>query len=68
MERLMNTMIKAQKMTDKKPLFRVTGVAPGHSMSNGKTFELGLCYTEHEAQRCRAFWSLHYDDIEIHEL
>lgn len=64
----MNTMIKAQKMTDKKPLFRVTGVAPGRSLSCGKTFELGLCYTEHEAQRCRAFWSLHYDDIEIHEL
>lgn len=52
----------------KTPRFRVTGVAPGHSLSNGKTFELGLCYSEEEATRCQAFWSRHYDDIQIHDI
>ena len=55
-------------MAKDKPLFRVTGVAPGRSGWAGRTVELGLCYTKQEANRCIAFWSLHYDDIQIHAL
>lgn len=51
-----------------KPTHRVIGVAPGHSMWNGRTVELGLCYSEAHANRCVSFWYPHYDGIEVIKL
>lgn len=43
----------------------VTGVAPGRSAYAGKTLNLGKFPSMEQAEKCKQFFSLHYDDIEI---
>lgn len=47
-------------------IFIVTGVAPARSVLKGKTVSLGTFRGLSDAERCKAFFSLHYDDITIH--
>lgn len=47
-------------------IFIVTGVAPGRSAWAGKIVSLGKFRGLQDAERCKAFFSLHYDDITIH--
>lgn len=47
-------------------IFIVTGVAPARSVLEGKTVQLGTFRGRERAEECKAFFSLHYDDITIH--
>lgn len=47
-------------------IFIVTGVAPARSLLDGKTVTLGTYRGLSDAERCKAFYSLHYDNITIH--
>lgn len=47
-------------------LYTVTGVAPGRSAYAGKTLNLGVFRSMEQAEKCKQFFSLHYDDITIH--
>lgn len=47
-------------------IFIVTGVAPARSVLEGKTVSLGKFRGLSDAEKCKAFYSLHYDDITIH--
>jgi len=46
-------------------LYIVTGVAPGRSAYAGKTLNLGTFRCKEKAEKCKQFFSLHYDDINI---
>lgn len=48
-------------------LYIVTGVAPGRSAYAGKTLNLGEFRCPEKAEKCKQFFSLHYNDITISE-
>lgn len=47
-------------------IFIVTGVAPARSVLDGQTVQLGTFRGRERAEECKAFFSLHYDNITIH--
>jgi|OM-RGC.v1.036685322 hypothetical protein len=52
-------------MKESKTTFVVTGTAPARSLMEGETVSLGKFNGLTEAERCKEFYSLHYDNVVI---